>query len=139
MLPGQKKLLVKFIRKCFSFSPRVLAAGGKASNGAMLLEANVGVGVSTDATNQINLLGEYSVRKFYDLRVLILKHGRYNYLRISNTVLLFLYKNFVLALLLFSYIFYSDYSGEPVFEAGLIIFYNVLFTTLPVLVMGTFD
>jgi magnesium-transporting ATPase (P-type) len=117
----------------------VLAAGGKASDGAMLLEANVGVGVCLNTTKQINLLGEYSVRKFSDLRYLILKHGRYNYIRVSNTVLLFLYKNFMLALLLFSYIFYSDYSGEPVFEAGLIIFYNVLFTTLPVLVLGTFD
>jgi magnesium-transporting ATPase (P-type) len=85
------------------------------------------------------LLGEYAVPQFSDLRHLILKHGRYNYLRISKTVLLFMYKNFLLSLLLFSYIFYSDYSGEPIFEAGLIIFYNVLFTTLPVVAMGVFE
>jgi magnesium-transporting ATPase (P-type) len=48
MMPSQNMLLVKFIRKCLSYKPKVLATGGKASNGAMILEAHVGVGVSTD-------------------------------------------------------------------------------------------
>jgi phospholipid-translocating ATPase len=87
----------------------------------------------------ISLLGEYSVPRFSDLRHLVLKHGRYNYLRVAKIVYLFIYKNFMLALLLFSYIFYSDYSGQPVFEAGLIIFYNILFTTLPVIAIGVFE
>jgi len=105
----------------------------------MLLESHVGVGISKRHGTPITTMGEFSVGKFSDLRHLILKHGRYNYLRVSKTVLLFLYKNFLLAMLFFSYIFYSDYSANPVFDAGLIIFYNILFTSLPVFVIGVFD
>ena len=105
----------------------------------MLLEAHVGVGISIPHGTPSHTMGEFSVGRFSDLRHLILKHGRYNYLRISKTVLVFLYKNFLLALVLFSYIFYSDYSANPVFDAGLIIFYNILFTSLPVIVIGVFD
>ena len=138
MLPSQKALLTDVVKKCFSFRPRVLAVGGQNSDGAMLLKAHVGVGIS-QKQNQISALGEYSIRQFSDLRYLILKHGRFNYMRQAKTVYLFMYKNFLLALLLFCYIFYSDFSGEPVFDAGLIMFYNIIFTSLPVLAIGIFD
>jgi magnesium-transporting ATPase (P-type) len=69
----------------------------------------------------------------------VLKHGRYNYHRVSTTVLLFMYKNLLLTLLFFLFIFLSDYSGANLFNSGLLLFYNVLFTTLPVMVLGVLD
>jgi magnesium-transporting ATPase (P-type) len=60
-------------------------------------------------------------------------------MRVAKTVLLFLYKNVLLVLLFFLYIFLSDFSGAVIFNSGLILFYNALFTTLPVIVLGVYD
>jgi phospholipid-translocating ATPase len=50
-----------------------------------------------------------------------------------------MYKNLLIVLFTFSYMFYSDYSGQPLFDPGLIIFYNLAFTSLPVLALGVLE
>jgi phospholipid-translocating ATPase len=49
------------------------------------------------------------------------------------------YKNVTLTTLFFCYMFISDYSGSNLFDGGLLMFYNLLFTTLPVIAVGVFD
>ena len=57
----------------------------------------------------------------------------------SKTVLLFIYKNFFLTILYFGYIFLNDYSGATYFDGGFLLFYNILFTTIPLIVIGLLD
>jgi magnesium-transporting ATPase (P-type) len=45
MLASQKQTLITFMKNCFTFDPRILAVGSLISDGAMLLEAHVGVGI----------------------------------------------------------------------------------------------
>lgn len=84
-------------------------------------------------------MSEVEIGKFSDLLELVLFHGHYNYSRMSRTVLLFLYKNLILTVILFAYIFLSDYSGSSIFNASLLVGYNIFFTTPPVLVLGVLD
>lgn len=57
----------------------------------------------------------------------------------SKVVLLFLYKNLFMITLFFIYIFLNDYSGTQLFDAGLLVFYNIPLITLPLITLGVID
>ena len=57
----------------------------------------------------------------------------------SKVVTLFLYKNFFLITLFFIYIFLNDYSGTQLFDAGLLVYYNIPLITLPLVALGVMD
>lgn len=57
----------------------------------------------------------------------------------SRVLLLFFYKNFILTLMLFAYMHLNGYSGTSLFNPSVLIGYNVVFTTPPLIVLGIFD
>ena len=54
-------------------------------------------------------------------------------------IMYFYYKNIVFALPQFFYLFFNAYSGQTVFEDFYISFYNLLFTSWPVIIRAVFD
>ena len=70
---------------------------------------------------------------------LLFVHGRWNYMRISDMILYFMYKSIIFTVPRVAYAFYSDYSGERVFEGAYIGMYNTLFTALPLLIRALFE
>jgi magnesium-transporting ATPase (P-type) len=71
---------------------------------------------------------------------------RWSYRRISKLILYSFYKNTVLYLTQFFFIFYNGFSGIYYIKEGTslhdpwtLAFYNVLFTSLPVITLGVFD
>lgn len=82
---------------------------------------------------------EIRIDHFSLLDNLIIVHGHNNLLRITKVVLLFFYKNIILTVVLFIYLFLSDYSATQLFNASLLVSYNIFFTTLPVLSIGFYD
>ena len=66
-------------------------------------------------------------------------HGRWNYIRNAEMILYFYYKNFVFAIPQFLYCFYNAYSGQTLFDDYYITFYNLGFTSIPVVVKAILD
>lgn len=138
MLPKDKAVLVKLLKELV-FKPAVLAIGEGNSNIAMIQEADVGIGIRGKQHNQSKNFCEITLTHFSQLSDLLLLHGHWNYSRMSRIILLFFYKNFILTTITFGYVFLSDYSGATIFDSGLLVGYNLLYTTLPLFVIGIFD
>lgn len=82
---------------------------------------------------------DYAIAQFRFLERLLLVHGRWNYQRISKLVLYMFYKNMTLVLTQYWYTYLSGASGSKMYwELGVQV-YNVLFTGLPIIVVGVMD
>ena len=138
LLPLDKARVVKLVKENFSFRPVTLAIGDGNGDIPMIQAADVGVGIMNEES-QAKSYSDLAISHFSLLKELLLLHGHWNYSRMSRSVLLFIYKNVLLIIVTFSYIFISDYSGQSVFNSSLIVGYNIGFTTLPILVLGVFD
>ena len=137
--PKQKAQLVKLVKNSFSFKPCTLAVGDGANDVAMLQEANVGIGIIGNEGSQAINSSDIAIAKFQYLDKLILYQGRWNYYRTTTVVFFSIYKNFVFSLPLFYYSFYSWYSGIAIYDSILISVYNIIYTSIPILILGAYD
>ena len=69
----------------------------------------------------------------------MLYHGRLNYIRISQMILYFFYKNMVFTMPQFVFSFYCMGSGQSVYLSWSITLYNMVFTLLPVIIIAVFE
>ena len=72
---------------------RTLSIGDGANDVAMIQEAHVGVGIRGEEGLQAVNASDFAIAQFRFLSVLLLKHGRYNYIRMSQVVRYMFYKN----------------------------------------------
>lgn len=72
---------------------RTLSIGDGANDVAMIQEAHVGVGIRGEEGLQAVNASDFAIAQFRFLKVLLLKHGRYNYIRMSQVVRYMFYKN----------------------------------------------
>ncbi|CAJ0958411.1 unnamed protein product [Ranitomeya imitator] len=86
-----------------------------------------------DGANDVNMI------KIRYLQRLILVHGRWSYIRMCKFLSFFFYKNFAFTLVHFWYSFFNGFSAQTVYEDWFIALYNVLYTSLPVLLVGLLD
>jgi phospholipid-transporting ATPase len=136
--PAQKAEMVCLVRENIT-SVRTLAIGDGANDVAMIQAAHVGVGISGQEGMQAVNNADYAIAQFRYLERLLLVHGRWNYIRISKLVLYMFYKNITLVLAQYWYGFLSGASGSKLYwEIGVQV-YNVLFTGLPIVVIGVMD
>ena len=70
---------------------------------------------------------------------LLLVHGRWNYIRISEMILYFFYKNMLFTIPQFIFAFYCGYSGQTVFDDIYISLYNLIFTSFPLVVRAILE
>lgn len=89
--PDQKREMVNLVKTGVP-GVRTLSIGDGANDVAMIQEAHVGVGISGQEGLQAVNAADYSVAQFRFLSVLLLKHGRYNYIRMSNLICFIFYK-----------------------------------------------
>lgn len=66
-------------------------------------------------------------------------HGRWSYIRISEMILYFFYKNMIFTIPQVVYCFYNAYSGQSIFDDWYISFYNLAFTSIPLVIRAVFD
>ena len=116
-----------------------MAIGDGANDVAMIQEAHVGVAISGREGQAAVKSSDYSIAKFKFLKNLLLVHGRRNYRRSSFVILYQFYKNFVLVFPLFYFSFYNAGSGTCLYDSWLIMSYNTLFASLPVIALGALD
>ncbi|XP_073440919.1 phospholipid-transporting ATPase IC-like [Dendrobates tinctorius] len=135
--PKQKAMVVELVKK---YKKAVtLAIGDGANDVNMIKTAHIGVGISGQEGMQAVMSSDYSFAQFRYLQRLILVHGRWSYIRMCKFLSFFFYKNFAFTLVHFWYSFFNGFSAQTVYEDWFIALYNVLYTSLPVLLVGLLD
>ncbi|CCD72226.1 Phospholipid-transporting ATPase [Caenorhabditis elegans] len=135
--PLQKAQVVDLVKR--NKKAVTLSIGDGANDVSMIKTAHIGVGISGQEGMQAVLASDYSIGQFKYLERLLLVHGRWSYIRMAKFLRYFFYKNFAFTLTNFWYSFFCGYSAQTVFDAVLIACYNLFFTALPVLAMGSLD
>ncbi|GAM21255.1 hypothetical protein SAMD00019534_044300 [Acytostelium subglobosum LB1] len=140
--PSQKAKVVKLIAErsfLFGDGAITMAIGDGANDVPMILKAHIGVGISGREGMQAVLASDFAIANFHMLRRLLLVHGNRSYKRITKLILYSFSKNVALSISQFWFGFFSAFSGQMIYFDFLFTLYNALFTSLPVLSLGTFD
>ncbi|XP_043233403.1 probable phospholipid-transporting ATPase IA isoform X3 [Amphibalanus amphitrite] len=135
--PGQKAEVAELVTQ--HTGAVTLAIGDGANDVAMIQAAHVGVGVAGLEGLQAAHSSDYAIGQFRFLARLLFVHGAWNYSRLTQVVLYSFYKNICLYVMELWYAIYSGWSGQVVFERWTIAAYNLLFTSVPPLIMGFID
>lgn len=135
--PKQKALVTRLVKG--ETGKTTLAIGDGANDVGMLQEADIGVGISGAEGMQAVMASDFSIAQFRFLEHLLLVHGHWCYRRISMMICYFFYKNIAFGFTLFWFEAYASFSGQPAYNDWYMSFYNVFFTSLPVIALGVFD
>jgi len=135
--PKQKADVVHIVRK--KQHVITVAIGDGANDVPMILNANIGIGISGKEGMQAVMASDYAVAQFAYLQRLILVHGRWSCQRICALILYFFYKNFALALLCFWYGFQTQFSGADFMDDTYGVMWNCLFTAFPIFCTAMFN
>ncbi|XP_063087633.1 phospholipid-transporting ATPase IC isoform X2 [Cavia porcellus] len=135
--PKQKAMVVDLVKR---YKKAItLAIGDGANDVNMIKTAHIGVGISGQEGMQAVMSSDYSFAQFRYLQRLLLVHGRWSYIRMCKFLRYFFYKNFAFTLVHFWYSFFNGYSAQTAYEDWFITLYNVVYSSLPVLLMGLLD
>ncbi|XP_040916463.1 probable phospholipid-transporting ATPase VD [Toxotes jaculatrix] len=135
--PLQKSQVVRLIRD--QLGVMTLAVGDGANDVSMIQMADVGIGISGQEGMQAVMSSDFAISRFKHLSKLLLVHGHWCYSRLANMVLYFIYKNVMYVNLLFWYQFFCGFSGSVMTNSWVLIFFNLLFTSVPPLIYGVLD
>ncbi|CAO2614404.1 Phospholipid-transporting ATPase VA [Lemmus lemmus] len=135
--PLQKSMVIKLVRS--KLKAMTLAIGDGANDVSMIQVADVGVGISGQEGMQAVMASDFAVPRFRYLERLLLVHGHWCYSRLANMVLYFFYKNTMFVGLLFWFQFFCGFSASAMIDQWYLIFFNLLFSSLPQLVTGVLD
>jgi phospholipid-translocating ATPase len=135
--PKQKALVTRLVK--MRPGSTTLAIGDGANDVGMLQEADIGIGISGVEGMQAVMSSDIAIAQFRYLERLLLVHGHWCYRRISSMICYFFYKNITFGFTLFFYEMYTSFSGQAAYNDWFMSFYNVFFTSLPVIALGVFD
>ena len=135
--PLQKAQVVCLIRR--SRNAMTLAIGDGANDVSMLQAADIGVGIAGQEGMQAVMSSDYSISQFRFLSRLLLVHGRWSYLRTAGVTLASFYKNIAFVGIQFCFQFHCAFTAQYSYDYVFVLFYNAVFSLLPVLALGFFD
>ncbi|KAJ3205484.1 hypothetical protein HK099_000819, partial [Clydaea vesicula] len=135
--PLQKASVVHLVKK--NVKCITLAIGDGANDVSMIQSANIGVGIMGREGTQAVRASDYAFAEFRFLRRLVCVHGRFSYMRISSIIMFGFYKNCAMITVMWWFGFYSQWSGTLVFEEIFMSAFNIVYVSLPPLVMAIFD
>lgn len=101
--------------------------------------ADVGVGISGQEGRQAVMASDFAMGQFRFLRHLLFVHGHLNYRRLGYMVLYNFYRNAVFVMLLFWYIFCTALSPSPAISEWSLVFYSLIYTSVPTVVVAIID
>ncbi|KAN0065197.1 phospholipid transporting ATPase [Thecaphora frezii] len=135
--PAQKALTVKLVKD--GKNAMTLAIGDGANDVAMIQEAHCGVGIAGLEGAQASMSADYAVGQFRFLTRLLLVHGQLCYHRIADLHKVFFYKNIIWTSIMFYFQIHCDFTGSYVFDYTFVLLYNLVFSSLCVIVIGALD
>lgn len=137
MSPKQKGEVVRLIK---NFMKKItLAIGDGANDCNMIQEAHIGIGLYGKEGMRAVQSSDYALPEFKALWRLLFVHGRWSYIRISEMILYFYYKNIVFSIPMFFFGFLNRFSAQTIYDDFYIAFYNLAFTSAPVMVRAILD
>jgi len=137
MTPKQKADVVKLVKDYLG--KITLAVGDGANDVNMIQEAHLGIGIFGLEGMRAVQVSDFAIGEFKLLWKLILVQGRWCYLRISEMILYFFYKNMAFTVIHFYYSFLCAYSGQSVYDDSYIVFFNLIFTSVPLMVRAIME
>ncbi|XVE84951.1 hypothetical protein DITRI_Ditri17bG0052900 [Diplodiscus trichospermus] len=135
--PLQKAQVTSLVKK--GARKITLSIGDGANDVSMIQAAHIGVGISGLEGMQAVMASDFAIAQFRFLKDLLLVHGRWSYLRLCKVVTYFFYKNLTFTLTQFWFTFNTGFSGQRFYDDWFQSLYNVIFTALPVIIVGFFD
>ncbi|BEI88398.1 uncharacterized protein CcaverHIS019_0111160 [Cutaneotrichosporon cavernicola] len=135
--PAQKAQTVKLVKD--GCNAMTLSIGDGANDVAMIQEANIGVGLFGLEGSQAAMSADYAFGQFRFLTRLLLVHGRWSYVRVADMHANFFYKNVIWTLAMFWFLIFCSFDATYLFEYTFVLLYNLIFTSLPVGILGAFD
>lgn len=135
--PLQKAQVVGLIKR--GKNAMTMAIGDGANDVSMIQAADVGVGIAGQEGMQAVMSSDYAIAQFRHLTRLLLVHGRWSYIRVAEVTLCSLYKNLAFVVLLYWYQFYCGFTAQYVYDYMFLLFFNMLLSILPLLLLGAFD
>ncbi|XVF84151.1 hypothetical protein PTKIN_Ptkin17bG0002800 [Pterospermum kingtungense] len=135
--PLQKAGIVDLIKSCTD--DMTLAIGDGANDVSMIQMADVGVGICGQEGRQAVMASDFAMGQFRFLKRLLLVHGHWNYQRLAYLVLYNFYRNAVFVLMLFWYILCTAFSTTSALTDWSSVFYSVIYTSIPTIVVGILD
>ncbi|CAM0957022.1 unnamed protein product [Alopecurus aequalis] len=135
--PLQKAQVTSLVRK--GARKITLSIGDGANDVSMIQAAHVGIGISGQEGMQAVMASDFAIAQFRYLTDLLLVHGRWSYLRLCKVITYFFYKNLTFTLTQFWFTFQTGFSGQRFYDDWFQSLYNVIFTALPVIMVGLFD
>lgn len=87
----------------------------------MIQESHVGIGILGKEGAHAAMSSDFVIKRFHHLRRLICVHGRWNYWRTAQVVMMSFYKNLAFPLPLFWYCFWSMANGTTSFDSLLMV------------------
>ena len=135
--PKEKADVVRLVKN--NLGKITLAIGDGANDVNMIQEAHIGIGIYGQEGMRAVQSSDYALPEFKALWKLLLVHGRLSYVRISDMILYFFYKNMILTTAQFVFLFYNGFSGQTIYDDWYISFYNLAFTSIPLIVRALFD
>ncbi|CAJ1365404.1 unnamed protein product [Effrenium voratum] len=137
--PAQKAAVVELIRTQVPGNPLTLAVGDGGNDVSMIQKAHVGVGIAGAEGREAVNAADFAIGQFRFLRSLLFLHGRSNIRRIGIVIGYSFYKNFLLVICMACYAPFNGFSGTTFYDSYLIMMYNMVFTNLPIFVVGALD
>ena len=137
--PAQKASLVELIKKDVPGNPITLAVGDGGNDVSMIQKAHIGVGIAGAEGREAVNAADFAIGQFRFLRSLLFVHGRSNIRRIGMVIGYSFYKNFLLVMTMACYAPFTGYSGTTFYDPYLIMMYNVVFTNIPIFIVGALD
>ncbi|XP_066573097.1 phospholipid-transporting ATPase VB isoform X2 [Amia ocellicauda] len=135
--PLQKSTVVSLVQS--NLKVLTLSIGDGANDVDMIQAADVGIGISGQEGMQAVMASDFAISHFKHLNKLLLVHGHWCYTRLANMGIYFFYKNVAYVNLLFWYQFYCGFSGTTMIDYWLLIFFNLLFTSVPPIIFGIME
>ncbi|XP_062166085.1 phospholipid-transporting ATPase 1-like isoform X1 [Alnus glutinosa] len=135
--PLQKAGIVDLIKS--RIDDMTLAIGDGANDVSMIQMADVGVGICGQEGRQAVMASDFAMGQFRFLKRLLLVHGHWNYQRVGYLVLYNFYRNAVFVLMLFWYILCTAFSTTSALTDWSSVFYSVIYTSIPTIVVGILD
>ena len=136
--PDQKREIVALIKEGVP-GVRTLSIGDGANDVAMIQEAHIGVGIRGEEGLQAVNASDYAISQFRYVASLTLKHGRWNYIRMSQLVCYMFYKNVFMSLGQWWFNFNNGWSGQKYYTEAAIQMFNMLYTSIPIIVLSVYD
>ena len=135
--PSQKAEIVTLIKKD---DPEniTLSIGDGANDVPMISVADVGIGIFGKEGVNAAQASDFAIHQFKYIWDLVLYHGRNNYIRNSELILYFFYKNVIFTIPQVYFAFVSDFSAQTIFDDWYISFYNLFFTSIPIIIISIY-